>query len=139
MINDGQTVKVHYEGRLVDGTLFDSSEGKDPLSFVMGSGEVIPGFECALRGRSVGEEFTVTIPAAEAYGDHKSSLVFEAPRGEIPPDLDVKVGQVLRVATNTGARDMLVLELTDEHVLLDANHPLAGADLTFTIKVVDVQ
>ena len=135
---DGDTVRIHYTGRLDDGTVFDSSEGRDPLEFVVGAGQVIPGFDQAVSGMETGEEKTVTIPAGEAYGAHREDLVFNLGRAEIPSGMDPQVGQRLQMATKEGQTfQVTVAEATDTNVVLDANHPLAGKDLTFDIHLVE--
>ncbi len=135
----GKTVSIHYTGTLADGSTFDSSEGRDPLTFEMGSGQVIPGLENALTGMAVGDTKTVTIPAAEAYGDHNPQAVQQVPRDAVPDNIPLDLGTQLQVQTQDGrALPVVVTEVTDEHVLLDANHPLAGKDLTFAVEVVSV-
>ncbi len=135
---DGNTVRIHYTGRLDDGTVFDSSEGRDPLEFVLGAGQVIPGFDQAVTGMEAGEEKTVTIPAGEAYGPRRDELVINLGRAEIPEGLDPKVGQRLQMSTQNGQTfQVTVAEATDSNVVLDANHPLAGKDLTFDIHLVE--
>ncbi len=133
----GDTVHIHYTGRLEDGTVFDSSEGRAPLEFVLGSGQVIRGFDDAVTGMSVGEEKTVTIPASDAYGDHREDLVIPVSRSDLPGGLEPEVGQHLQMSTPDGQTfQVSVLETNDEKVVLDANHPLAGKDLTFDIQLV---
>ncbi len=135
----GKTVSIHYTGTLADGSTFDSSEGRDPLTFEMGSGQIIPGLENALTGMAVGDTKTVTIPAAEAYGDHNPQAVQQVPRDAVPDNIPLDLGTQLQVQTQDGrALPVVVTEVTDEHVLLDANHPLAGKDLTFAVEVVSV-
>jgi peptidylprolyl isomerase len=135
---DGDTVRIHYTGRLDDGTVFDSSEGRDPLEFVLGAGQVIPGFDQAVTGMETGDEKTVTIPAGEAYGAHREDLVFNLGRAEIPAGLDPQVGQRLQMATKDGQTfQVTVAEATDAAVVIDANHPLAGKNLTFDIHLVE--
>lgn len=135
----GKTVSIHYTGTLADGSTFDSSEGRDPLTFEMGSGQIIPGLENALTGMAVGDTKTVTIPAAEAYGDHNPQAVQQVPRDSVPDNIPLDLGTQLQVQTQDGrALPVVVTEVTDEHVLLDANHPLAGKDLTFAVEVVSV-
>lgn len=134
---DGNTVRIHYTGRLDDGTVFDSSKGRDPLEFVLGAGQVIPGFDQAVTGMETGEEKTVTIPAGEAYGPRRDDLVINLGRAEIPDGLDPKVGQRLQMSTKDGQTfQVTVAESSDTNVVLDANHPLAGKDLTFDIHLV---
>ena len=135
----GQTVIVHYTGTLGDGTVFDSSTGSEPLEFVLGEGNVIPGFEQAVRGMNPGDTKTTTIPAAEAYGPHEPTAVFDVPRAQLPPDVDPQVGQQLGLQHPSGQMIPAVIAgITDENVTIDANHPLAGEDLTFEIQLVGV-
>lgn len=134
---DGNTVRIHYTGRLDDGTVFDSSEGRDPLEFVVGSGQVIPGFDEAVTGMETGEEKTVTIPAEQAYGPHRNDLLIKLGRSEIPDGVEPEVGQRLQMATKDGKTfPVTVAEASETNVVLDANHPLAGKDLTFDIELV---
>ena len=135
----GNKVQVHYTGSLDDGTVFDQSNPEKPLEFQVGSGQVIAGFDKAVEGMETGESKTVKIVAAEAYGDRRDELVLNVGRDRIPPDIDVSVGQRLQMERNDGQKvPVTVTEVTDESVTLDANHPLAGKDLTFEIKLVDV-
>ncbi len=135
----GDTVRIHYTGRLDDGTVFDTSEGREPLEFTLGSGQVIPGFEKAVEGMEAGEEKTFTIPADEAYGPHQEDLVLKVPREHLPEGLEPQVGQMLQMQTADGqVFQVKVMEVAEDHMVLDANHPLAGQDLTFDIEVVDV-
>lgn len=137
-IANGNTVRVHYTGTLADQTEFDTSRGREPLEFVMGKGSLIPGFEQALMGREKGDRFRVTIPAAEAYGEHLPDLIMEIPRSEVPDHICPEVGMTLQLGTDAGEMEVIVTDVTDSHVVLDANHPLAGEDLTFDIEVVAV-
>jgi len=135
----GSRVKVNYTGRLFDGTVFDSSEGRAPLEVVLGSGEVIPGFDEALTGMEPGEKKTVTIPAEKAYGLHDSKMVMEVPMEHVPPDLNPEVGQRLEVGGTNGEVMMVVVkEISDTHIFLDANPPLAGQDLIFDLEMVEI-
>ena len=135
----GTTVSIHYTGTLADGSTFDSSEGRDPLTFEMGAGQIIPGLEAALSGMTPGEAKTVTIPAAEAYGDHNPQAVQQVPREAVPDHIPLDPGTQLQVQTQDGrALPVVVTEVTEEQVTLDANHPLAGKDLTFAVEVVSV-
>lgn len=143
----GDTVKVHYTGRLEDGSVFDSSECHDdecgcetgPLEFIIGEGQVIPGFEQAVTGMSIGESKTVTIPVAEAYGDRQDELVAQVPRSDLPPGMDPEVGQQLEVTQEDGSSfPVLVIDVAADSITLDANHPLAGKDLTFDLKLVAI-
>jgi FKBP-type peptidyl-prolyl cis-trans isomerase 2 len=136
----GTTVSIHYTGTLDDGTTFDSSDGRDPLTFQMGEGQIIPGLESALSGMSVGEEKTVTIPSDQAYGPLNPQAVQQVPREAVPADIPLDLGTQLQVQTPDGrALPVVVTEVTDEQVTLDANHPLAGKDLTFAVEVVGVE
>ena len=135
----GDTVKVHYTGRLEDGTEFDSSTGGDPLEFKLGEGEVIPGFEQAVEGMAVNESKTVTIPADDAYGQRRDDLVMDVDRGEFQEGVNPQVGEHFRVRqTDSHEITVVVTEVGESQVTLDANHPLAGKDLTFDIQLVAV-
>jgi peptidylprolyl isomerase len=135
----GDTVKVHYSGRLTDGTTFDSSEGRDPLEFKVGNGDVIKGFDEGVTGMSVGEKKTVHIPADEAYGQKDGDRVVEFPRENFPPDLQPEVGMQLNMSNGAGqVIPVVIVEVGNESVTLDANHPLAGEDLIFDIELVDI-
>jgi peptidylprolyl isomerase len=136
---NGDSVKIHYTGKLNDGTVFDSSTGRDPLGFTIGSGQVIPGFEEAVIGMSLGDSKEVTIPAQKAYGTRNEELMMPFPRNQVPPDLNPEVGQKLQLSGPNGEPVMVsVAEITDEHIILDANPPLAGKDLTFAIELVEI-
>jgi len=134
----GDTVKVHYTGKLQDGTVFDSSLEREPLEFTIGQGEVITGFDHALIGMEVGGSLTVTIQAEYAYGPHYDDLVFEVPRSRLPEDLEPQVGQMLSFQSESGTLQATVVEASELTVTLDANHPLAGKDLTFEIELVEI-
>ncbi len=136
---NGDTVQVHYTGSLSDGSVFDSSDGRSPLEFSVGSGQVIPGFDKAVTGMTIGEKKTFTIPANEAYGAHDPRMVQDVPRTELPPDMTLEIGMQLSASSPDGRELRLVItELSDEVVRLDANHPLAGEDLTFAIELVAI-
>jgi peptidylprolyl isomerase len=144
----GDRVKVHYTGKLADGEVFDSSECEDsgcgcgtgPLEFTIGEGEVIPGFENAIIGMSPGESKTVVIPVEEAYGPRMDEMVAVVGRSDLPPDLKPEVGQQLEVTQQDGHTfPVLITEVTDTTVTLDANHPLAGRELTFDLKLVEIE
>jgi peptidylprolyl isomerase len=136
---DGDTVKIHYTGTLDDGTVFDSSEGRDPLEFTLGGGQVIVGFEEAVRGMDSGEKKKVTIPADKAYGERNEEMIIQAPRDQVPADINPEVGQQLQMAGPEGQTIIVqVTEVTDDHITLDANPPLAGKDLTFDIELVSI-
>lgn len=135
----GDTVRIHYTGTLEDGSTFDSSSGRDPLEFTLGSGQVIPGFDKAVDGMTVGEEKTVDIAADDAYGQRDPNGVQAFPREKVPADIPLDIGTRLQLATPSGQPVMVtVAEVTEEQVILDANHPLAGQDLTFKIELVEI-
>jgi peptidylprolyl isomerase len=135
----GHTVRVHYTGTLSDHTVFDSSEGREPLEFALGAGQVIAGFDAAVTGMAVGDSKTVTIPAAEAYGAHDAENVIVVGREQIPPGAELSLGDQLEVGVQGGGRVMVrVTEMTDETVTLDGNHPLAGEDLTFALTLDEI-
>ena len=135
----GDTVHVHYTGKLDDGSVFDTSEGRDPLTFQLGKGMVVPGFETAVTGMAVGEKKTVTFPSEEAYGPRLEQLTFTVPRENLPPGYDPKEGEMLRMETKDGRQmDVLVTSADAAGVRLDANHPLAGKDLTFDVELVKI-
>ena len=138
-VKQGDTVRVHYTGRLSDGKTFDSSDDRDPLEFAVGEGNIIRGFEKAVEGMEPGEEKTVTIPCEQAYGERRGELVFEVKRDRLPSNLDPEVGQRLQMVRKNGkAVPVTVADVDEQKVKLDANHPLAGRDLTFTIRVVEI-
>jgi len=137
----GDTVKVHYTGKLTTGEIFDSSEegGNGPLEFTIGEGDVIPGFEEAVIGMSSGEAKTVTIPVEQAYGPRMDELVAEVEREYLPQDAEPKLGQQYEVTQDDGqVFNVTVTEMNDTTVTLDANHPLAGRDLVFDIKLIEI-
>lgn len=135
----GDTVHFHYTGTLRDGSVFDSSEGREPLSFRLGAGEIIPGLEAAIEGMTAGEQRTVTIPPDQAYGPHDPQAVQAIPRDQIPPDVPLDPGTMLQMQTPDGqAVPVMVAQVNDEQVVLDANHPLAGQELTFAVEIVAI-
>jgi peptidylprolyl isomerase len=135
----GDTVMFHYTGSLKDGTVFDSSSGRDPLQVTLGSGQVIRGVDEALVGMAPGEEKTVTVAADEAYGPRRPELLHEVQREAIPPEVDLEVGKQLEGRDTSGQRLRLtVVDVADEKVTLDANHPLAGQDLQFELQLVEI-
>ena len=138
-IKDGDTVRIHYTGTLLDGTVFDSSDGRDPLEFVVGSGQIIPGLDVALPGMTEGEKKKVNIACADAYGPLNPALRQGVPRDAIPEDIPLEVGLQLQMQTPQGQpMPVMVVEVGEEEVMLDANHPLAGKDLIFDFEVVSI-
>jgi peptidylprolyl isomerase len=136
----GDKVNVHYTGKLDDGSVFDSSEGHDPLQFTIGEHEVIPGFENGVVGMNAGDSKTVRIEAGDAYGERTDDLVFQVSRDQFPDDSDVSVGDVVRVGFADGrTAPMQVAAVSDHSITLDANHPLAGKALTFDLKLVSIE
>lgn len=135
----GDTVRIHYTGTLDDGSQFDSSVGRGPLEFTLGSGQVIPGFDSGVTGMEVGEKKTIHIPCAEAYGEFNPAAQQDVPRDQIPADIPLEVGTQLQMqAPNGQVMPVKVAAVTDETVTLDANHPLAGQDLTFALELVEI-
>ena len=134
----GDTVRIHYTGTLRDGSVFDSSKGRDPLEFTLGSGSVIPGFDAAVDGMSIGEEKNVTIASEDAYGPRRRDLVLEVDRGQFPSPVPPRVGQQFQVQEEDRAFVVTVAEVSDEKIKLDANHPLAGEDLLFNLELVEI-
>lgn len=136
---DGDTVRVHYTGMLDDGTVFDSSENREPLEFTIGEGMVIPGFEKAILGLVVGESGKIRIESSDAYGTYDDELLFEIDRSDLPDDIEPTVGMVLEVSSQEGGITNVVISgIEDDHITLDANHPLAGQALTFEINLVEI-
>jgi len=136
---NGDTVKIHYTGRLQDGTVFDSSSEREPLQFNIGSGQVIPGFEEAVTGMEIGEKKTALIPFDKAYGKRDPSMVMVVDRKHVPAEIDPEVGQRLQVGSPTGELiAVTVIEVNVENITLDANPPLAGEDLTFDLELVEI-
>jgi peptidylprolyl isomerase len=137
---NGDKVKVHYTGRLDDDNVFDSSRDRGPLEFQLGSGQLIPGFEDAVLGMTAGDTKTFKIKANQAYGQHREELVQQVPRQQFPSDMEVKVGQRFQINQKEEEQPMVVTvtEVSDTFVTIDANHPLAGEDLTFDIELVDI-
>jgi len=136
---EGDKVQVHYTGKLADGTVFDSSEGQKPLSFLVGEYALIPLFEQAVIGMSEGETKTITIPADDAYGPHQEEKVVAVDRQNFPPHIEPEVGLELEAHQNDGTIfPLTVIHVSEEVVTMDANHPLAGKDLTFDIELVEI-
>jgi FKBP-type peptidyl-prolyl cis-trans isomerase 2 len=138
-VKSGDTVRIHYTGTLLDGSTFDSSQGRDPLEFTVGSGQIIPGLESAVPGMEVGDKKKVEVAADEAYGQPNPQAMQAVPRGDIPTDIPLDIGTQLQVQTPSGqVMPVTVTKVTDDEVTLDANHPLAGKDLTFDIELVEI-
>ncbi|MEM7544788.1 MAG: peptidylprolyl isomerase [Pseudomonadota bacterium] len=138
-VKSGDTVRIHYTGTFSDGEVFDSSSGRDPLEFVVGGGQIVPGLDKALPGMTVGEEKKVVVPPAEAYGEPDPLAIQAVERATIPADIELSVGAILQVQNQEGrVMHVKVVELTDDEVKLDANHPLAGRELTFDIELVEI-
>ncbi|RLJ98934.1 FKBP-type peptidyl-prolyl cis-trans isomerase [Ruegeria conchae] len=138
-IKDGDTVRIHYTGTLLDGKVFDSSEGRDPLEFAVGSGQIIPGLDAALPGMEIGEKKRVEIDCVEAYGPINPGMRQQIPREGIPDDIPLESGTQLQMQTPDGqALPVTVVEVDEATVTLDANHPLAGQDLVFDIEIVSI-
>ena len=136
---NGDTVKVHYTGKLQNGTVFDTSTGSGPLEFTLGQGQTIPGFEQAVIGMQVGESKTVTIPVDQAYGPYYDDMVLEVERDELPEDLEPEVGMQLQMNQGDGGIMIVTItEVSEATIKIDANHPLAGQDLTFDIELVEI-
>ncbi len=138
MIEDGKKVKIHYTGTLSDGEKFDSSEGRDPLEFETGSGMVIPGFDSAVRDMEVGSKKTVTLPAAEAYGELRDEMIGDFPKDKFPADMELSVGMPLQMTGPDGPVPVVVKEIKEDAITLDGNHPLAGKDLTFALELIEI-
>ena len=135
----GMTVKVHYTGTLADGTVFDSSREREPMEFTLGQGRLIKGFENAVMGLEVGKSTKVDIPCVEAYGEHRKELVIEFDKAKFPPSITPEVGQYLNLRQpDGGVLDVMIMKVEGDKVTLDANHPLAGKDLTFDIELVAI-
>ena len=134
----GDLVRVHYKGTLTDGTVFDSSEGRDPLEFTLGQGMVIPGFESAITGMKVGSSVVRTIPADEAYGPLREEMVINIPKDQFPADMPLELGQELQLQGPGGVLVAQIVGIEEDDVMLDANHPLAGEDLTFSITLESI-
>lgn len=138
-VKSGDTVKVHYHGKLDNGETFDSSAGREPLEFEVGSGMVIKGFDDGVTGMTVGEKKTIFIPFAEAYGPVQEEMLVEFPLDQFPPDIQPTVGMALTMTTSQGHPvQVVVVTVGDTSVVLDANHPLAGKDLTFDLELMEI-
>ena len=138
-VKTGDKVKVHYHGKLTNGETFDSSEGRAPLEFEVGSGMVIKGFDDGVTGMSVGEKKTVSIPFNEAYGPRNPEMLVDFPKDKFPSDMELEVGMQLMMNNGAGQQfPVVVTQIKEDAVVLDANHPLAGQDLVFDIELVEI-
>lgn len=138
-VKNGDTVKVHYRGTLADGTEFDSSEGREPLEFTLGSGMLIPGFEAAVLGLAQGDKTTAVIAPEDGYGPVDEERILVIPASEVPENVQPEEGMVVQLQTEDGGMiDAVVSNVTDTEITLDANHPLAGKELTFEIELVEI-
>lgn len=135
----GDTVQIHYTGTLDDGSTFDSSAGREPLQFTLGSGQVIKGFDDGVTGMAVGEKKTIHIPCEDAYGPINPAMMQDVPREQIPDEIPLELGMMLQMQGQAGdVIPVTVANFTDDTVTLDANHMLAGKDLTFELELVSV-
>lgn len=136
----GDKIKVHYHGKLTSGETFDSSAGREPLHFEVGSGAVIKGFDDGVSGMAVGDKKTIQIPFMEAYGAHSPEMVIEMPKDRFPADMEITLGMPLHMSDGQGRQfQVTVLEIQETAVKLDANHPLAGKDLIFDLELVEIE
>ncbi len=139
-VKQNDTVKVHYTGKLADGQVFDTSEGKEPIEFTLGQGQLIPGFEKGLIDMKLNEKKTINIPVDEAYGPPREDLVQEVDKNQLPPEIQPEVGMGLVSKTPDGIEmNLLVAEVKESTIVVDGNHPLAGKDLIFDLEVVDIK
>ena len=138
-VKSGDKVKIHYTGRFKEGQVFDSSQQRGPLEFEIGSGSVIPGFENAITGMKPGDKKEVTIPPEEAYGQRNQELFITMPKDQIPPEIKPEVGMQLKLSNEQGqVMPVMVTEVGEESITLDANHPLAGKELVFDIELLEI-
>ena len=138
-VKKGDTVKVHYHGKLTTGETFDTSDGKEPLEFKVGDGDVIKGFEEGVMGMKIGDRKTIQIPAEDAYGDKNEEMMIEFPKDRFPSEMNPEVGMPLTMSNGAGENfRVTITEIKDDSVILDANHPLAGEELIFDIELVEI-
>jgi peptidylprolyl isomerase len=138
-VKKGDTVKIHYTGKLEDGKVFDTSIDRDPLQFTIGGNQVIPGFEKGVTGMKINESKTITIPPDEAYGPHRKEMVLNVPLAQFPPDIEPKIGQQLQLSQENGQTTIaIVTKISESNVTIDANHPLAGETLIFDIQLTEI-
>lgn len=135
----GDKVRVHYHGKLRSGETFDSSQGREPLEFTVGSGQVIKGFDEGVKGMQVGDKRTVEIAVEDAYGEKEEGRIVEFPKAQFPPNMTAEVGMQLMMSDGQGNQiPVTITEVKEDSVVLDANHPLAGEDLIFDIELVEI-
>lgn len=139
-VKENNTVKVHYIGKLSDGQIFDSSEGKEPLEFTLGQGKLIPGFEKGLIDMKLNEKKTITVSKEEGYGEPQEGLIQEVQKTQLPPDMTPEVGMGLISKSEDGQEmNLVIVEVKEETIIIDGNHPLAGKDLVFDLEVVEIK
>ncbi|MFO7719152.1 MAG: peptidylprolyl isomerase [Gillisia sp.] len=139
-VKQNDTVKVHYTGKLADGQVFDTSEGKEPIEFTLGQGQLIPGFEKGLLDMKINEKKTINIPKEEAYGEPRAELVQEVEKSQLPEEIKPEVGMGLVSKTPDGQEmNLVVSEIKEDTIVVDGNHPLAGKDLIFDLEVVEIK
>jgi FKBP-type peptidyl-prolyl cis-trans isomerase 2 len=139
-VKANDTVRVHYTGKLADGEIFDDSRGREPIEFTLGAGQVIPGFEKAVLDMAVSDTKTVNIPSADAYGDHRPELIQAVPLSELPEEIKPEVGmQLISQAPDGQQIPLVVTEVNDDNIMVDANSPLAGKDLIFDLELVEIK
>jgi FKBP-type peptidyl-prolyl cis-trans isomerase 2 len=138
-VKNGDKVRVHYTGKLTNGSEFDSSVQREPLEFTVGAGQMIQGFDAAMPGMTIGEKKTINIPAAEAYGERNDEAIIEFPKENVPPDMKLEPGMALTLTNQNGQPvPVTVIEVKDDIIVLDANHFLAGEELVFDIELVEI-
>lgn len=138
-VQHGDKIKVHYHGKLRSGETFDSSSGREPLEFTVGSGQVIKGFDEGVKGMKVGDKKTVEIAVGDAYGEKQQEMMIEFPKEQFPADMNPEVGMQLMMSNGSGQNfPVTVAEVKEDSVILDANHPLAGQDLIFDLELVEI-
>jgi peptidylprolyl isomerase len=138
-VQNGDVVRVHYTGKLTNGEQFDSSQGREPLEFTVGAGQMIKGFDAAMPGMEVGEKKTINIQPEEAYGERSEDAMIEFPRENVPTDMPLEVGMQLSLRTQSGQPfPVTITEIRDDVIILDANHMLAGQELVFDIELVEI-
>ncbi|WP_298536282.1 peptidylprolyl isomerase [uncultured Algibacter sp.] len=139
-VKENDTIKVHYTGKLSNGQVFDSSLEREPLEVELGKGMLIPGFEKGIIDMKLNEKKTINIPVAEAYGDVQKELMYEVKKEQLPPDMAPEVGMGLASKDENGREvQFRVAAVNDDHIIVDANHPLAGQDLTFDLELIEIK